>query len=99
MEHSQRLLELCKKLPTPKNSMSLAVPLSIRILKKCIQYQIDFEFTKRLHFYDLQCLIIQLEIQDIQQYLKGQEDQKLSKKGIKEIKDISGNEAIKFLGR
>jgi hypothetical protein len=49
--------------------------------------------------YDLQCLLIQFDIQNILAYLKSENDQKLREKGIRNVKDISGSEALKFLGR
>lgn len=75
------------------------MPLSIRILKKCIEHRIDASLIKHLHFYDLQCLIFQFDIAKIQDYLKHRETQDLQKRGIDGIKDISGKDALKFLGR
>ena len=77
----------------------MAVPYSITIFKKCIKHNIDSHLIKHLHFYDLQCLIIQFEISDIEKYLDAENKKKLKERGIKEVKDISGSEAIKFLGR
>ena len=94
-------MSLVKRLPknNKRNFESLPVPFSIMILKKCIKYRIDSALIKHLHLYDLQCLIFQFEIQDIQQYLEHKDMEKMKSRGIKEIKDISGAEAIKFLGR
>lgn len=77
----------------------MTVPFSIRIFKKCIEYHIDSLLVKHLHFYDLQCLIFQFEIDKIQEYLRNEERRALQKRGIDSVKDISGNEALKFLGR
>ena len=52
---------------------------------------------RHLHFFDLQCLIMQFEADDIQQYLKSEEKARLQSRGIKDISDISGADAIKFL--
>ena len=87
------------KLPKVKNSSSLAVPFSIRIFKKCVEHGIDSSLIKHLHFYDLQCLIFQFEIAKIQDYLRHKESEALQKRGIGAVKDISGNEVLKFLGR
>ena len=99
MEHSQRLLDLVSKLPKTKSVSSLAVPLSLKIIKKCVEYRVDPALIKHLHFYDLQCLLIQLDIQNIMDYLKSEEKRKLQAHGVREIKDIEGAEVLKFLGR
>lgn len=75
------------------------MPLSLKIFKKCIKHRIDTQLVKHLHFFDLQCLIIQMDTSDVIQYLKMEKDKKMKEKGIKEVKNISGNEALKFLGR
>jgi hypothetical protein len=77
----------------------LAVPRSIRIFQACVKYGIDTALIKHLHMYDLQCLIFQFEIQDVQQYLDAEKRDKMRSQGLKEIKEISGAEAIRFLGR
>ena len=77
----------------------MAVPRSILVFKKCVHYKIDAILMKHLHFFDLQCLIIQFEIRDALNYLEAEKKDKLKKRGIKEVKQISGNEALKFLGR
>lgn len=92
-------MRLVKKLPDKPCKNSLAVPFSITIFKKCIKFRIDTALIKHLHFFDLQCLIIQFEIQEIREYLENEEKKKLQKRGIKDVKQISGAEAIKFLGR
>lgn len=90
---------MVNRLPKEKGMTPLAVPFSITIFKKCVRYQIDSALIKHLHFYDLQCLIMQFEIHDLQEYFKNEQKQRLKSQGIKEIKDISGADAIKFLGR
>lgn len=90
---------MTKKLPEQKGMKPLAVPFSLTIFKKCIKYGIDTTLVKHLHLFDLQCLIIQLETQDVLAYLRQQEREQLRSQGIKEVKDISGADAIKFLGR
>lgn len=88
---------LVSKLPSPKGHKPLAVPLSIRIFQKCIEHKIDFSLVRHLHFFDLQCLIFRFEIQRVEDYLNYADKQSMKAQGIKEIKDISGNEALKFL--
>lgn len=87
------------KLPKVKSIKTPAVPFSISILKKCIDHGIDASLIKHLHLYDLQCLIFQFEIDRIKEYLRQKEQEELHKQGISEVKNISGNEALKFLGR
>lgn len=87
------------KLPQKQNRKLLAVPYSIRIFQKCCEYSIDFELVKHLHMYDLQCLIIQFDIQNVERYLQSKQHRELRAKGIGEIKNLSGSEALKFLGR
>ena len=52
-----------------------------------------------MHFYDLQCLLLQFDIQDAEQYLDHMKKDQLKKRGISEVREISGAEAVKFLGR
>lgn len=86
-----------KKLPQKKSYAPLAVPLSLKILKKCIEYRIDGDLIRRMHFFDLQCIIIQFDIQKVQEYLDSKEKQRLNSQGISEVRQISGNEALRFL--
>ena len=87
------------RLPKTKNGVYLAVPFSLRVLKRCVEYGVSADLIKHLHLYDLQCLLIQFDIQKIEQYLRSEESRKMRERGIKEIKDIDGSEAVKFLGR
>ena len=87
------------RLPKTKNTNPPTVPFSLRIIKKCIEHGVSTELIKHLHLYDLQCLLIQFDIQRIEEYLKAEEKQNMHKRGIKEIKDIDGAQAVKFLGR
>lgn len=75
------------------------MPYSIRIFKKCTEYNIDFNLVRHLHFFDLECIIMQFEIQKIEEYLERKEKERLKEQGISDIKKISGNEALKMLGR
>ena len=75
------------------------MPYSIRIFKKCTEYKIDFNLAKHLHFFDLECLIIQFEIQKVEEYLNHKEKERLKEQGISEIRRISGNDALAMLGR
>lgn len=96
-EHSQRLLSLIQKVPQNKNDIPLAVPLSIRVLRKCVSRGVDSLLIKHLHFYDLQCLLMQFDIADIESYLEREGKDKLRRRGIAEVREISGAEAVKFL--
>lgn len=42
---------------------------------------------------------MQFEIEDAKDYLSQQEKERMRAYGIKEIRDISGADAVKFLGR
>lgn len=75
----------------------MTVPLSIKVFKKCIEYRIPPDLIKRMHFFDLQCIIIQFDTQKVQEYIDAEEKQRLKARGISNIRDISGNEALKFL--
>jgi hypothetical protein len=90
---------LVKKLPEPKNQKTLAVPFSLRIFRRCIEYGVSLDLARHLHFYDLQCLLIQFDIQKIEDYFKQEERSKLQSRGIKDVKDISGTDIKKFFGR
>jgi hypothetical protein len=60
---------------------------------------VSLDLARHLHFYDLQCLLIQFDIQKIEDYLKQEEKSKLQSRGIKDVKDISGADIKKFFGR
>ena len=90
---------MINKLPKTKNIPPLAVPFSLKIFKRCTEYGVAPELIKHLHMYDLQCLLIQFDIQKIEQYLKSEQNRVLRERGIKEVRDIDGTEAVKFLGR
>ena len=90
---------MVNKLPKTKKLAPLTVPFSVKIFKKCIEYRIDFSLVKHLHLYDLQCLLIQFDIERLQDYFRQEEQKDLQKRGISSVKDISGNDALKFLGR
>jgi hypothetical protein len=86
-------------MPASNRKESLAVPFSIRIFRKCVEYRVDTHLMRHLHLYDLECLLIQFDIQRVQEYLDYEQKKSWKEQGIKEVKDISGNEALKFLGR
>lgn len=90
---------MIKHMPKSSQNDSLTVPFSIRIFRKCIEYHIDPALIRHLHLYDLECLLIQFDIQKVKEYLDAEQKKSLKSQGIKEIKDIDGNEALKFLGR
>ena len=89
---------LIKKLPEAKNRQSLAVPLSIKIYLKCTQYNLDFQLVRHLHFFDLQCVLIKKDIAAIEEYLDKEQKLREQKSGAN-VKEVSGLDAKKFLGR
>jgi hypothetical protein len=99
MAHSQRLNALIKRLPKKNgHEKPLTVPYSVLIRKKASDYNIDGYTVSRMHFYDLQCLIIQFEIQAINEYFDTQRKRKLHERGISECSRVGGNDARKLFG-
>jgi hypothetical protein len=93
------LLRLVKQLPSDsvKSGNSVSVPFSLMIRKKCIKHGIDTQMQKTMHLYDLQCLLIQFEIEDVRHCLEEIHKTKLKQRGISGIRHLNGNEALKFL--
>lgn len=73
------------------------MPLSLRILKVAIKYDISPELIKRLHFFDLQSLILSFNIDFIQQEFKNKRKQRLNERGIDEVEYYKGKNILKIL--
>lgn len=79
-----------------KRKEDLIVPRVITIFAKCVEHKIQDCLIKRLHFNDLYVLILSLDIQNIKNALRHKQKMADKNKGI-EVKDISPEEAVKFL--
>jgi len=80
----------------PDENTALAMPRAIRLLQKCVEHKIQDCLIQRLHFNDLYVLLLSLDIADIRQAIHNQKQIANRKKGVK-YRDISGNDAVKFL--
>ena len=74
----------------------LIVPRVITLFQKCVEHQIQDYLIKHLHFNDLYVLILSLDIQNIKDALHHKEKM-ASNKSDADIRDISPEEAVKFL--
>ena len=74
---------------------TLIVPRFITLMQKCVEHKIQDVFIRRVHFTDLYVLL-PLDIANYKAMLKQKAAEKRRKANI-EVRDISQNEAIKFL--
>lgn len=81
---------------TSKRREDLIVPRVITLYQKCVEHKIQDTLIRRLHFNDLYVLIISLDIQNIKNALRHKQKMSDKNKGV-EVKDISPEEAVKFL--
>lgn len=70
------------------------MPRIITIYQACVKHKIQDSLIQRLHFNDLHLLLISLDIMEIRQAIS---QLKRSKSNEKEVKELSPEEAIKFL--
>ena len=92
-------MRLIKKLGTEHASErkeDLIVPRVITLYQKCVEHKIQDSLIKRLHFNDLYVLILSLDEQNIRQAIRHKHKMSSKNKGA-EIRDISPEEAVKFL--
>lgn len=85
---------ILKKLSPSSNYKPLAVPRIITIYQACVKHKIQDSLIQRLHFNDLHLLLISLDIMEIRQAIS---QLKRSKSNGQEVKELSSEEAIKFL--
>jgi hypothetical protein len=62
----------------------------------CSSYSIDSALIKNLHFFDLQSIIIDCQIDKVKEYLKAKKQHKEQKDGI-ETRHIEGKEVLNYL--
>ena len=74
----------------------LIVPRFITLMQKCVEHKIQDVFIRNAHFTDLYVLLLSLDIANYKQMLKQRAADKRRKSNI-EVRDISQNDAIKFL--
>lgn len=72
------------------------MPRVLTIMQKCVEHKIQDAFIKNLHFNDLYCLIMSLDISNLRQLIKQQNKLKNKNRNVT-IKDISQADAVKFL--
>lgn len=75
------MIKVFEKLPN-QNKPKFSMPLSLRLMKECASYNIDW---KCLHIADLFSIIYSIRIDNANNYLENQRQQKLSQKGIKSV--------------
>ena len=75
------MIKVFEKLPN-QNKPKFSMPLSLRLMKECASYNIDW---KCLHIADLFSIIYSIRIDNANNYLENQRQQKLSQRGIKSV--------------
>ena len=86
------LIDIYKKINN-KTKAQFTMPLSLRIIKEASQYGIDWQ---RLHIADLFSIIYSIRIDNALQYLEQQRQQKMQKRGIKEIRQATAEDFDKL---
>lgn len=76
---------MIKLLPEGSKSNNLYIPFSLLVYKRAIKVGITSNLIEKLHFIDLQILILSLEIDNLISYHKELRKVQLQKRGIKEI--------------
>lgn len=69
----------------------------MQTIKNCITYKIDNATYIRLHYIDLQILIINFRIDDGLQKIAMDRQQKMQERGITEIEEVNEEDALKYL--
>ena len=75
------MIKVFEKLPV-QNKPKFSMPLSLRLMKECASYNIDW---KCLHIADLFSIIYSIRIDNANNYLENQRQQKLNQRGIKSV--------------
>lgn len=91
-----RLLKRLHPNQNNKRNGGLIVPRFVTLMQKCVEHGIQDCFITRTHFTDLYLLLLSLDIANIKQALKQRAKAEYSKRNI-EMRDISPDEAVKFL--
>ena len=91
-----RLLDKLEPSKKGNRNKTLIVLRFITLMQKCVEHKIQDVFIRRVHFTDLYVLLLSLDIANYKAMLKQKAAEKRRKANI-EVRDISQNEAIKFL--
>lgn len=91
-----RLLDKLNPRKSSNRKSDLIVPRFITLMQKCVEHKIQDVFIARTHFTDLYVLLLTLDIANYKQMLKQRAAEKRRKSNV-EVRDISQNDAIKFL--
>ena len=75
------MVKVFEKLPKSEKPQ-FSMPLGLRLIKECSSYGIDY---KHLHIVDLFSIIYSIRIDNANNYLENQRQQKLSQRGIKSV--------------
>jgi len=75
------MIKVFEKLPN-QNKPKFSMPLSLRLMKECASYNIDWKY---LHIADLFSIIYSIRIDNANRYLENERQQKLNQRGIKSI--------------
>ena len=73
-------------IPEGAKSTTISLPMSILIYKRATKLEIEGHLIKSMHYIDLQCLILSMEIDNLNQYVRELRRMELNKRGIKEVK-------------
>ena len=80
---------MLKIIPSGAKTNFIPLPFSLLIYKRAVKANIQGELIKSLHFIDLQCLILSLEIDSLNQYIRDLAQVNLNKRGIKEVRQAT----------
>ncbi|MDR1093445.1 MAG: hypothetical protein LBL66_04780 [Clostridiales bacterium] len=90
------LRRLCAKLSQGETA-PLPVPRVITVYQHCVAHGIPGALINGLHYNDLQLLVMSLNIAEARRQLKQHIRDKNLARGIRDVREISAGEAVKFL--
>ena len=80
---------MLKIIPSGAKTNFISLPFSLLIYKRAVKVGIQGELIRSLHFIDLQCLILSLEIDSLNQYIRELTQMNLNRRGIKEVRQAT----------
>lgn len=89
-------MRLYDKIKVGDSCKKLVVPRVITIMQKCVEHKVQDCLIQRLHFNDLYVLLLSIDIANLKETIKQKQRAERKQHNI-EVRDVSQNEALKFL--
>jgi hypothetical protein len=72
------------------------MPRFLQQVRDCVKYGISDSMMKRLHYTDLQCLLIQYRIAEFKEFIASKKQEEAQRQGIHHIKPMSTEDIRKW---